>query len=90
LRLASIIPFIRCSDGSHFNGSGDGHAMQEEAARFDTLDVAGDVQRVAHYDISRRHWSIRPGDGLPATPFAANILDQVMLDASPGSANVLG
>lgn len=90
MRLASITPFIRCGDGSHFDGTGDGHAMWEEAARFDTLDVAGDVQRVAHGDVSRRHWGIRPGDGLPATPFAANILDQVMPDASPDSANVLG
>jgi len=90
LRLASINPSIRFGDGSHFDSIGDGHAMREEAARFDTLDVAGDVRRVAHGDVSRRHRSIRPGDGLPATPFAANILDQVMPDTSPGSANVLG
>jgi len=90
LRLASITPFIRCDDGSHFDGTGDGHGMREATARFDTLDVAGDVQLVALGDVFLRHQNIRPGDGLPAMPFAANVLDQVMPDVSSGSANVLG
>jgi len=90
LRLASITPFIRCDDGSNFDGTGDGHGMWEAVACFDTLDVAGDVQLVAFGDIFLRYQNIRHGDGLPATPFAANIPDQVMPDASSGSANVLG
>ncbi len=90
LRLASIISFIRGDDGSHFDGTGNGHGTRKAAVRFDTLDVAGDVQHVALGDVFLCHQDIRPDDGLPATPFAANILDQVIPGASPGSANVLG
>jgi len=90
LRLASITLFIRCDDGSHFDGTCDGHDMREAAACFDMLDVADDAQLVALGDVFLRHQNIRPGDGLPVTPFAANILDQVMPNASPGSADVLG
>ena len=90
MRLASIISFIRGDDGSHFDGTGNGHGTRKAAVRFDTLDVAGDVQLVAFGDIFLRYQNIRHGDGLPATPFAANIPDQVMPDASSGSANVLG
>ena len=64
--------------------------MREETARFNLLDVAGDIRPLAHSDVSRRHWHIHPGAGLPAMPFSANILDQVTPDANLASVNVLG
>lgn len=64
--------------------------MQEETARFNPLDVAGGIRRIVHGDVSRRHWHIHTGAGLPAMPFSANILDQVTPDANLASVNVLG
>ncbi len=90
MRLAPITPVLRFGDGSHFNGTGDGYAMREETACLNPLDVAGDVRRIAHGGASRRHWCIHPGAGLPAMPFPANILDQMVPDADSASADDLG
>lgn len=90
MRLTSVTPFLHFGYGSHFDGIGDGHVMGEEAARFDPLDVTGDVRRMAHSDVSPLPSHIHPGAGLPAMPFPANILNQVVPDANLASANVLG
>ena len=63
--------------------------MREGTARLNSLEVAGDVRRIAHGDVSRRYWHIYPGAGLPALPFSANILKQVVPDANPASADNL-
>lgn len=64
--------------------------MWEGTARFNPLDVAGDVNRIVHGDPSRRRWHIHSGTGLPAMPLSANILDQVVPDANLVSADDLG
>ena len=90
MRLTLVTPLVHFGGGAHLDRAGDGRAMREGAAHCGPLNVAGDVQRIAHSDISRHRWSINPGAGLPDMPFSANILDQVVPDANHASVNVLG